>query len=1060
MSAVAGAQVRLLGGLEIDGHPAGELGSRKARTLLGVLACARGNPVPSDELIDVLWGDDPPSRPADQLGVLVSRLRRVLGADVLPRVGRGYALRQAWLDVDEAHRRVADAEERLAAGSGGAARAAAEASLALAERGLLTGEDGDWIRAERSALDRAAARARSIVADAALRSGDAAGAAAAAAGALDHDPYDEAALRLLMRAHVAAGRPASALATYAEVRRRLAEELGVSPTAQTEAVHQAILLDERLTGGESSHPAVEAIVGRSTEQAILRHALDEAVGGRARLVVIEGEPGIGKTALLRDLVLIAKSRVAIIEGRCDAVGRELPLQPVIDGLDVLLAGLGSGGAEEVLGGDRAVVGPLLSRVDLGLEGDAGRLQPPGDPAAARALLYAALARVVQRLADRHGGIVVAIDDIHLAGASTIEWLQHIAVHGDRLLIVVTSRPGGTVGLAAASAVRLGPLGIEDAVTICGADRGPALHARSGGNPLFLKALAATGDDDEVPSGVRQVAADRVGALGPAAPSVLAAAVLGPAIDLDLIADALGVPARAVLDDLDAGLRAGLLADRGDGLGFAHELVREALVDTVSASRRAFLHREAARSLARRPHRDAMAVAWHARLGGDVSLAASELVVAARVAASRHDLAVAEQLVAESLDLEPSPAASLARTQFLMSRGAFDAAGTEAAHAIALGANAAGYEAAGWVAYYAREHVQALAFATDGARLDGDDASRAGCLALSGRILHSLGQLKEAERRLVAALEVAPPGRQGMARVWLGGLRVHQGRGVEALGLVDSALVDPASIGHPFAEGHGHFARWYAMGQLGRPAGAIAAIDRFEAAFEPGHPIRERFLPVTRNVRSWMMRSLLALDEAHALSAEALELAVFPNLAEPRVHAMIDLAEISLGMGDVAAAQRQLEQGEREPDQLGTMLWARGERTGLLRARLAFLEGDVDAAEHVAGIVARTANERGSRRHAVTAELLREIARSRSSRADPARIGALLGELDRCAAMESWRWTAEAAAAFDVDRWWGEAEAKAAHLAAAAGELGASFLDSATRHLAAVRSAPSGLGRLR
>ncbi len=77
----------MLGGLRIGGLTDAEIGSRKARTLLAVLLLARGAPVRTDRLVDVLWGDAPPERPAEQLGVLVSRLRRVLGPDAVQRTG-------------------------------------------------------------------------------------------------------------------------------------------------------------------------------------------------------------------------------------------------------------------------------------------------------------------------------------------------------------------------------------------------------------------------------------------------------------------------------------------------------------------------------------------------------------------------------------------------------------------------------------------------------------------------------------------------------------------------------------------------------------------------------------------------------------------------------------------------------------------------------------------------------------------------------------------------------------------------------------------------------------
>src|SRR5689334_9751293 len=71
----ATVRVRVLGGLAVDGVDLTRLGSRKARRVLARLALARGAPVSADALVETVWGDDPPSHPADQLSVLISRLR-------------------------------------------------------------------------------------------------------------------------------------------------------------------------------------------------------------------------------------------------------------------------------------------------------------------------------------------------------------------------------------------------------------------------------------------------------------------------------------------------------------------------------------------------------------------------------------------------------------------------------------------------------------------------------------------------------------------------------------------------------------------------------------------------------------------------------------------------------------------------------------------------------------------------------------------------------------------------------------------------------------------------
>jgi len=293
---VGDLRVRLLGGLSVDGFAPKAVGSRKARTLLAALAVRRGSAAPTDALAEALWGDDQPARPADQVGVLVSRLRGTLGVDRIVRHDAGYLLRTDWLDLDELDARTADAQERLLAGDWLGARLAATMALDLARGPLLPEEDGEWVDHPRELAERIIATAGLVAAEAALQSGDALGALAAASAGLDHDPYDETALRAVMRSHVALGRPASALAVYAEMRGRLAEDLGVSPGADTEALHAEILGTDAPAGARRRGDAWDPLVQRARlelatfDVAAARRDADEAVrrGGGAGAIELAG----------------------------------------------------------------------------------------------------------------------------------------------------------------------------------------------------------------------------------------------------------------------------------------------------------------------------------------------------------------------------------------------------------------------------------------------------------------------------------------------------------------------------------------------------------------------------------------------------------------------------------------------------------------------------------------------------------------------------------------------------------------------------------------------------
>ena len=103
---------------------------------------------------------------------------------------------------------------------------------------------GEWAQLRQAELERLISRARLVAATALLEAGDWMAAADAASAAAERDPYDEAALRVLLRAYVMGGRVAGALAAYAAARERMADELGIDPSPETAALHTAILRGE------------------------------------------------------------------------------------------------------------------------------------------------------------------------------------------------------------------------------------------------------------------------------------------------------------------------------------------------------------------------------------------------------------------------------------------------------------------------------------------------------------------------------------------------------------------------------------------------------------------------------------------------------------------------------------------------------------------------------------------------------------------------------------------------------------------------------------------------
>ncbi|MET0238083.1 MAG: BTAD domain-containing putative transcriptional regulator [Kibdelosporangium sp.] len=221
------------------------MSSRKGRALLACLAVRRGYQS-IDRLTAVVWGDEPPRDPAANIATLVSRLRGSLGAATILGGRTGYRLSEdVEVDLTQAADLVADAERRIGAGQPAAALMAAWRATHLLDRGFVLPEypDAEWAgqaRAQRAHLVRQAWHA---AAEAALHMHDVSSARSAAEAAMAADAFDEAACRLLMRAHQAAGQISKALQAYQRLRITLASELGVDPAPATRDLHVAILRD-------------------------------------------------------------------------------------------------------------------------------------------------------------------------------------------------------------------------------------------------------------------------------------------------------------------------------------------------------------------------------------------------------------------------------------------------------------------------------------------------------------------------------------------------------------------------------------------------------------------------------------------------------------------------------------------------------------------------------------------------------------------------------------------------------------------------------------------------
>jgi DNA-binding SARP family transcriptional activator/tetratricopeptide (TPR) repeat protein len=1056
-------RVRVLGGFEIEGFGAHQLGSRKARTLLKVLALARGRPVAVDELIERLWPDEEqsPSRPDEQVAVLVSRLRAVLGPDRLIRTDAGHSLRYDWLDVAELGELAEEAGRRLSAGSFALARAAADAALALVRGPVLADEpDAPWVTGERVAAERLIAQIRLCAVTAALNAGEYATAAHLASAIVDRNPYDEAALRALMEAHALMARPALAVAAYGALRERLSEELGMDPAPQTESIYLRILRqqpprgdDDGLAQTGQSLGAVpsavagrdrlprRALAGRERELAVLDAALERAAAGGAELVVVEGEAGIGKSRLLQTWAAIARATgVLVLEARCDELERSLPLQPLADALDAHLRTLPT--SEAVLG----VLGSEHSLLATLLRASPPSTQPASvDPVGGQAALFAAILAVFERLAAR-APVALLLDDLHLADRATLAWLHFAARRSTvaRLLLLGSVRSDESALLPRARRLVLGPLDLAAAREVVGAERAAELHARSGGHPLFLVELA-TAEGGALPTSLRgAIAARCLSAGSDAATTLHAAALLGATVDFNLLASMLKAPPLELLGHLEEGVRRGLLEERASTFGFRHELVREALSADVTEARRMILHREAAHALADRPSAQPLEVAYHARLGGDIELAAGAYANAATQAAERYDHVESERLLNLAVELSDSPARRVQRARTRLLRGDYPGAEEDALRAVESGAGASALEVAGWAAYYRRDFEAAQRFADSGARL-GVGAVHASSLALGGRARHSNGDLAEAEAKLEEALAHAEnPAAAVAPAVYLGFLRTHQGRARETLDLVGPATRGLHTPDLQMVTITAHMATVHALASLGKASAALQAIQAWEDEMQRQGASRFKGRPA--NYRAWVLRGLGNLEQADEFNWRALDEARGLGTREAEAHALLDLADGKLRIGQLDSATAHLADAAPLQEQSHANRWRHWLRYRLLNGRLALARGSADEAQTIARQVMVDAERMGVVRYVDLAFLLEaEAALVLGQPLEHDAVSSVLERLPEHSGLEAWWLAAGIGDAASDNHFRDLADIYAERLATQAGDYEETF-----RHYAGAR----------
>lgn len=628
--------IRLLGGFRLvyGDVPVTALDAPRMQSLVAYLVLHRDAPQPRRQLAYLLWPDSEEAQARTNLRNLLHHLRRALPEAERYVRQEGGAVQ--WAPDAPCTIDVAAFERAAQAGEW-------EEAAALYTGDLLPDCYDDWAIHERERLQALYADVLQRLARQLEEAREYRSAIEQVRRLIRCDPLREEPYRDLMRLYALTGDRAAAVHTYHTCADTLQRELGVEPGPVTRQAYERLLSDTAHAAepAPAKLPGILPLVGRAAEWGQLLAAWRGAVAGEPRLVLVEGEAGIGKTRLVEELVAWAtRQGVHAATAGCYAAAQALAYAPVAAWLRARpLLPLEPVWLSEVA----RLLPELLARHPS--------LPPPGPLAEEwqRQRLYDALVRAILA-----GGqpLLLVIEDVQWCDPDSLHWLHHLlrSEPQARLLVAGTLRLGEPTPSAALASlvaslrqdgrlvqIALGPLDQAQTAALAahaaGRDLAPGeagqLYRDTEGNPLFVveavrahalradapgsgPSRAAAVAPGALPPKVQAVLAARLMALSPAARELLeVAATVGREFTFDVLRRASPSSEDALVSALDELWQRRIVRERGeDGYDLSHHYLREAAYAALSTARRRLLHRRVGEAMEAAAAGQAEDLAYH------------------------------------------------------------------------------------------------------------------------------------------------------------------------------------------------------------------------------------------------------------------------------------------------------------------------------------------------------------------------------------------------------------------------------------------------------------------